>query len=141
MARVAPGVKMTPAFGITAYEHVGIRVCHKGEAIAFYEKLGFALGDDFPEHNALEMENAAGVRINLIYNGARRNNNILMDETVRHPGITHPAFVVPSLDAVVAALTASAIPITEGPVEVGGRRRICFIRDPDGNVIEFDELL
>jgi hypothetical protein len=24
---------------------------------------------------------------------------------------------------------------------IGGRRIICFIRDPDGNVIEFDQLL
>jgi extradiol dioxygenase family protein len=31
-------------------------------------------------------------------------------------------------------------PITEGPVD-WGRRRTCFIRDPDGNVLEFNELV
>lgn len=130
---------MPQAVGITAYEHVDIRVCDKDEAITFCRKLGFELSEDFSEHHALEMENSAGVRINLIDNGTSRAN-ILMDEAVRHPGVTHPAFTVSSLDAVVESLEAGAIPITEGPVEIGDRRRICFIRDPDGNVIEFDEL-
>lgn len=132
---------MQAEFGIRAYEHVGIRVTDRASAIAFYEKLGFRLSEDFPEHTALEMENAAGVRINLIYNGQPRANNILMDEAVKHPGLTHPAFVVDSLDRILASLGELGIEITEGPLELGGRRRICFVRDPDGNVVEFDELL
>ncbi len=129
------------AFGITAYEHVGIRVCDKDAAIGFYEKLGFRVSEDFPEHAALEMANEAGVRINLIYNGVARSNNILMDEAIKHPGHTHPAFVVDSLEHIVSELERAGIALSEGPLEVGGRRRICFIRDPDGNVIEFDEML
>ena len=31
------------------------------------------------------------------------------------------------------------VPITEGPVD-WGRRLTCFLRDPDGNVLEFNEL-
>lgn len=132
---------MASEFGITGYEHVGIRVTDKQAAIAFYQKLGFQLSVDFPEHDALEMENSAGVRINLIYNGVRRENNILMDEPVKHPGLTHPAFTVKSLDAVLESLHRNGLEITEGPLELGDRRRICFIRDPDGNVVEFDELI
>ena len=45
---------------------------------------------------------------------------------------------MPSLDAVIERLRELAIPVTEGPVELE-ERRICFIRDPDGNVLEFDE--
>jgi lactoylglutathione lyase len=132
---------VTVEFGIKAYEHVGIRVCDKAVSVAFYEQLGFHVTEDFPEHAAMEMANSDGVRINLIYNGAARANNILMDEAIKHPGLTHPAFVVASLDACLEALAQADIAITEGPIEIGGRRRICFVRDPDGNVVEFDELL
>jgi extradiol dioxygenase family protein len=31
------------------------------------------------------------------------------------------------------------VTITEGPVD-WGRRLTCFLRDPDGNVLEFNEL-
>lgn len=127
---------------ITAYEHVGIRVSDRDKSVAFYEQLGFALENDLPEHRALVMGTASGVKINLIYNGSRRARgaNILMDETTKHPGVTHPAFVVSSLDAALAQLAELEIPVTEGPVQIEGRR-ICFVRDPDGNVVEFDEYI
>lgn len=32
------------------------------------------------------------------------------------------------------------IQVTEGPKYLGERRRVCFIRDPDGNVLEFDQI-
>lgn len=127
---------------ITGYEHVGIRVSDRDEALRFYESLGFELEDELPEHAALILKCAAGVRINLIYNGRRRSgaSNILMDVDEKHPGVTHPAFVVASLDATMTRLGALGISITEGPVALPNRR-ICFIRDPDGNVVEFDEVL
>lgn len=125
---------------ITAYEHVGIRVSDRDRAVVFYEQFGFVVTEEFVEHAALEMENQAGVRINLIYNAVPRERNILMDEPVKHPGVTHPAFTVKSLDAVIAELNKAGIEISEGPLELE-RRRICFIRDPDANVVEFDELL
>ncbi|MEO1082054.1 MAG: hypothetical protein AAFY29_21025 [Pseudomonadota bacterium] len=35
----------------------------------------------------------------------------------------------------------TGIAITEGSLMIGERRRVLFIRDPDGNVLKFDELL
>ncbi len=127
---------------ITGYEHVGIRVSDRDEALAFYGRLGFRLEEELPEHAALILGTAAGVKINLVTNGTRREGgaNILMDEAAKHPGVTHPAFVVASLDATLAELERLGIPVTEGPVQVEGRR-ICFVRDPDGNVVEFDEYI
>ncbi len=127
---------------IRGYEHVGIRVSDRDEAVAFYEQLGFRLEEDLPEHRALVMATTGGTKINLIYNGRRRAaaSNILMDESDKHPGVTHPAFVVSSLADAMARLEALGIAITEGPVDLGARR-ICFVRDPDGNVVEFDEML
>ena len=128
-------------FKILKYEHVGIRVSSREPAIAFYERLGFRVDVDQPEHQAVEMCNDAGIYINLIYNAQQRSRNILLDEPIKHPGVTHPAFVVDSLDAVMARLNELGVPITEGPVMIGDRRRVCFIRDQDGTVLEFDEIL
>lgn len=130
-------------FGITSYEHVGIRVSDRDAAIRFYEKLGFREVVDLPEHSANEMRSAGGVTINLIFNGVKRdgNRNVLLDEPTKWPGITHPAFVVDDFADLLAMLEREGIRITEGPLMIGERRRACFIRDPDGNVLEFDELL
>ena len=129
-------------FRIEGYEHVGIRVSDRAAATRFYEKLGFREESDLPEHQANEMVNEAGVFINLIFNGVRRPEagNVLQDEPVKHPGITHAAFVIDDLEGMMAALAREHIAITEGPIEIGGRRRVIFIRDPDGNVLEFNEL-
>lgn len=128
---------------ITAYEHVGIRVSDRDEALGFYEKLGFVEEAFFADYPANEMVSAAGVRINLIFNGERRSGsgNILFDEQTRYPGITHPAFVVDDLGALADLCRLEGIVITEGPLDIGTRRKALFIRDPDGNVLEFDEFL
>lgn len=128
---------------IKTIDHVGIRVSDRLVSLAFYESLGFRQTDYFSDHQANEMETPFGVRINLIFNAAKQphSKNVLLDEPVKLPGVTHPAFIVDDLDAMVAWLIASGIPITEGPELIGPRRRALFIRDPDGNVLEFDELL
>ncbi len=125
---------------IIDYEHIGIRVSDRLEALEFYEKLGFIEEKYFPKHQASELVTADGVYINLIFNGAKRDGNILMDEPIKYPGITHPAFIVDDLDRLLEKLEQHNIQVTEEPRYVGERRRICFIRDPDGNVLEFDQI-
>lgn len=130
-------------FRITAFDHIGIRITDREQSIAFYERLGFVQTAIFPEHEANEMETPDGVRINLIMNGAKRagNRNVLMDEPIKLPGHTHPAFIVDDLARLQQQLERSGIHITEGPAAIGPRRMALFIRDPDGNVLEFDQLL
>ena len=130
-------------FRITAFDHIGIRITDREQSIAFYERLGFVQTATFPEHEANEMETSDGVRINLIMNGAKRagNRNVLMDEPIKLPGHTHPAFIVDDLARLQQQLECSGIHITEGPAAIGPRRMALFIRDPDGNVLEFDQLL
>ena len=115
----------------------------RAAATRFYETLGFREESDLPEHQANEMVNEAGVFINLIFNGVKRseNRNLLQDAPEKYPGITHAAFVVDSLAAMMTMLDQAGIEITEGPVQIGERRRTIFIRDPDRNVLEFNELL
>jgi catechol 2,3-dioxygenase-like lactoylglutathione lyase family enzyme len=63
----------------------------------------------------------------------------MLDEPVKWPGYTHGAFVVGSLQTVLDWAAREGVTITEGPVD-WGRRLTCFLRDPDGNVLEFNEL-
>lgn len=130
-------------FDITAYEHVGIRVTDRERALRFYSDiLGFRVLRDLPEYNAIELRSQLGVTINLIVNAVPRPHarNVLIDEPVKFPGVTHPAFVVRSLDETIAVLAAAGVALSEGPLDLG-TRRICFVRDPDGTVIEFDEIV
>ena len=125
---------------IIDYEHVGIRVSDRQNALRFYEKLGFVEERYLPQAQASELVTADGVYINLIFNGIKKARNILMDEPIKYPGMTHPAFIVEDLDRVIQKLEQENIQITEGPIFLGERRRVCFIRDPDGNVLEFDQI-
>jgi len=136
---------MRMSFILGDIDHVGIRVTNRAVAQHFYEKLGFVFDpeEDSPRGQSIGLVNSAGARINLIYNGTGpRAHNVLMDNSHKWPGYTHAAFIVDDLDALVEWLRHEGIPITEGPSLFGhGRRKVCFIRDPDGNVIEFDEIL
>lgn len=127
---------------IRAYDHVGIRVSDRAEALAFYGRLGFRLIAEFPEFSACELRSQAGIYLNLIFNAVQQpgRKNILLDDTIKYPGTTHPCFLIDDLDAFSAWLQAERIEITEGPLTFE-RRRFLFIRDPDGNVLEFGEPL
>jgi len=132
-------------FALTHLDHVGLRVTDLARAQRFYEKLGFTPdpAEESPTSKARGLVNAAGLRIHLIYNGETpAGGNVLMDVPVKWPGYTHAAFIVDDLDALVAWFQAGNIRITEGPSIFGnGRRKVCFIRDPDLNVLEFNQIL
>ena len=128
--------------GIAAYDHVGIRVTDRSRSIGFYQRLGFQIDPEFTDERVAEMVTSSGVRINLIFNGERQpgGHNILLDDPVKLPGYTHAAFVVDDLETILRWAAAEGTAITEGPVD-WGRRITCFLRDPDGNVLEFNQLV
>lgn len=124
---------------IIRINHVGIRVKSLEVARAFYEKLGFEfiIGPVGPEPVAI-MEHPSGININFILNGsAESTENILMDVAVKYTGYTHMALEVTDITAVVSNLQSLEIEITEGPFQIDNGAMLLFIRDPDGNVIEF----
>ena len=131
----------TKPANILSYDHVGIRITDRDVSRAFYQKLGFVETDYLANEQANEMETASGMRINLIMNGAKRPNNanILLDEPIKYAGFTHAAFVVDDIEKLQAWLQANQIAITEGPRQFVPRRITLFIRDPDGNVLEFNQ--
>jgi catechol 2,3-dioxygenase-like lactoylglutathione lyase family enzyme len=126
---------------ILAYDHVGVRVTDVARSLAFYESLGFRVDTRNSTETAREIINDAGVRLNLILNGVPtpRGDNVLMDHSPKWPGFTHAAFVIDNLTAVLQWASRANVAISEGPVD-WGRRITCFLRDPDSNVLEFNEL-
>jgi len=123
---------------ITRINHVGLRVRDLAITRDFYEKLGFEflVGPIGPEPVAI-MEHPSGVNINFILNASpdASPTNLLMDESAKHTGYTHIALEVADAEAVEHQLEAAGIDVTE-TVEFGGAY-FFFVRDPDGNVIEF----
>ena len=58
------------------------------------------------------------------------------------PATRTPLSFIENMDELVAWLRSEGIWISEGPISLGdGRRLTCFIRDPDLNVVEFNEIL
>jgi lactoylglutathione lyase len=123
---------------ITRINHVGLRVRDLALARAFYEKLGFEFlgGPIGPEPVAI-VEHPSGVNINFILNASpdASPTNVLMDESAKHTGFTHIALEITDVDDVKRQLNSHDIVITES-VEFDGAA-FFFVRDPDGNVIEF----
>lgn len=125
----------------TRINHVGIRVKSLPVSRVFYEKLGFVFlaGPLGPEPVAI-MEHPSGVNINLILNAASKlNTNVLMDIPEKHPGYTHIALEVDDIDQTQALLQEKGFLLTGGPIITPEGAVFIFIRDPDGNVIEFHQ--
>ncbi len=124
---------------ITRINHIGLRVRSLDVTRAFYEKLGFEfiVGPIGPEPVAV-MEHPSGININFILNASSdaSKSNVLMDVSEKHTGFTHIALEITDLKAVQRQLSDHGIGITE-TVELPDGPVFFFIRDPDGNVIEF----
>ena len=124
---------------ITRINHVGLRVRDLEVTRAFYEKLGFEfiVGPIGPEPVAV-IEHPSGININFILNASHgaAEENLLMDAVAKHTGFTHVALEITNREEVEAQLAQAGIPITE-TVELPDGTVFFFVRDPDGNVIEF----
>ena len=65
-----------------------------------------------------------------------QEENILSDVPAKHTGFTHIALEINDREAVEKHLAEENIPITE-TVKLPDGTVFFFVRDPDGNVIEF----
>ena len=126
---------------ITGIAHIGIRVHALDRARAFYEFLGFnfVIGPIGPEPVAI-MSHPSGIEINFILNASDISaQNVLMDVKEKYSGYTHIALSVKNVSEVQSALEKKGVTITEGPITFPDGSTSIFIRDPDRNVIEFNQ--
>ena len=125
---------------ILKIDHIGIRVKEKKRATDFYEKLGFELIVDtgFEKGHPIMMQHASGIVLNLLGpSTAQEDENVLMDIDQKHAGYTHMALKIESLAGLETFLNENNIEIT-GRFSFKDMNSV-FVRDPDRNVIEFDE--
>ncbi len=127
---------------ICQIDHVGIRISDLATSRTFYESLGFdtLLDAGFSDGHPLIMRHPCGITLNLLGPSNQPGGNILMDIDEKHTGYTHIALRVKSLARTRQTLADLGIEIT-GSFEFGDTMSALFIRDPDRNVIELDEVL
>ena len=125
---------------IQKIDHIGIRVKEKQRATEFYEKFGFELIVDtgFERGHPIMMRHPSGIVLNLLVpSTVHDDEDVLMDIDQKYAGYTHMALKIESLTDLEAFLN-------ENHIEITGRftfkdMNSLFVRDPDRNVIEFDE--
>ena len=125
---------------IKKIDHIGIRVREKNRSINFYELLGFELIVDtgFEMGHPIMMRHPSGIILNLLGpSSVEEDNNILMDVDAQYAGYTHMALKIDSLAETEAFFNDKGIKVT-GRFTFKDMSAI-FIRDPDRNVIEFDD--
>jgi catechol 2,3-dioxygenase-like lactoylglutathione lyase family enzyme len=119
---------------VLALDHLVLTVADVEASVAFYERLGMR-GETFGDgRRALRFGEQ---KINLHEAGAEFEPYALRPT----PGSADLCFLVEdSLDEVARALAATGVEIELGPVErtgaVGAIESI-YVRDPDGNLVEF----
>jgi catechol 2,3-dioxygenase-like lactoylglutathione lyase family enzyme len=125
--------------GIVGIDHVSLPMQHTDAMVAFYRALGF----DVDERRAGIVSMHVGAQM---INFHRPELWPREQFTLRAPAATPPCgdlcFVWNgSAEALQARLDEIGVAVEEGPVErVGGRRETAmstYVRDPDGNLLEF----
>ena len=125
---------------IQKIDHVGIRVHEEERAVKFYELLGFKVEYKgvFEKGHPIIMRHPSGVVINVLGPADQpETRNILQDEKQKYAGFTHIALRVESLKQTEEFMKEHNVEITE--YFSYGTLNAFFVRDPDGNVLEFDE--
>jgi catechol 2,3-dioxygenase-like lactoylglutathione lyase family enzyme len=119
---------------VVALDHLVLTVADIDATVAFYERLGMR-GETFGDgRRALRFGEQ---KINLHQAGAEFEPYALRPT----PGSGDLCFLVEdSLDEVARALAAAGVEIELGPVErtgAAGAIESIYVRDPDGNLVEF----
>jgi catechol 2,3-dioxygenase-like lactoylglutathione lyase family enzyme len=134
-----------------AAHHTGLTVSDLDRAVEFYTDTfdlpvlsrfsvsgeAFATGVDVPDATGRFAHlDAGGVRLELVEydpEGAPADA-----DSLNRPGATHLGLEVDDLDATYESLPAD-VPTLSAPQTTESGTRICFLRDPEGNLVELLE--
>lgn len=128
-------------------DHLMLGVDDMEAVIAWYrDKLGYEVEkawtvDGLPGIRLAYLIGHGGYRMELIAggHGPKTPDPASFDEHFRMRGYQHACYWVDDVDAVMAELKSRGVeaffPATDFPV--GAERRVAFVKDPEGNIIEF----
>ena len=132
--------------------HIGLTVSDLDRAVDFYQSVfdvpeaarfgvggeAFATGVDIDGASARFVHLDLGsVRLELV--GYEPTGEPRASPTLNQPGATHSGVRVADLDAFYASLPAD-IESVSPPQTTESGTKICFLRDPDGNLVELLEV-
>ncbi|MFT4922870.1 MAG: catechol 2,3-dioxygenase-like lactoylglutathione lyase family enzyme [Haloarculaceae archaeon] len=131
--------------------HVGITVSDLDRAVSFYREVldlpvldrfsvsgeAFATGVDVPAATGRFAHlDADGIRLELVeYDPEGTPAGV---DSINQPGAKHLGLAVDDLDAFYASLPED-VPTLSTPQTTESGTRICFLQDPEGNLIELLE--
>ena len=123
-------------------DRVAIPIDHVDELLTFYEELGFRLNRDHaPNFYSVHL---GDTKINFHAPSVWMSDRFTLRARDATPGCGDFCVVWEGTqDQLHGMLNQNKVPIVEGPVErdgamAGGRRGMStYVRDPDGNLIEF----
>lgn len=127
-------------------DHVAVRVSDLDTAVVFYtEKLGLPL--KFREVDAahgeafafLTLEGGDIELLQRLYDSSNADGPA--NPVPVEPFCPHLAIATDDMDETMAMLADRGVPILKGPLEIPGKVRWLYVRDPDNNVIEFVQWL
>jgi catechol 2,3-dioxygenase-like lactoylglutathione lyase family enzyme len=123
-------------------DHVAIPIENVEEILAFYEEIGFRLDRDRAPH--FYSVHLGNTKINFHAPSVWHSERFTLRGRDAIPGCGDFCLVWEGTeDQLHDMLHKNKVPIVEGPIErdgamAGGRRGIStYVRDPDGNLIEF----
>jgi len=124
--------------GATGFDHVSLPMQHTDAMIAFYRSLGF----DVAEHKAVVSVYVGDEMINFHRPEVWARPAFTLRASAAQPPCGDLCFVWDgSADTLHTRLAGAQAEIVEGPVEREGGRRAratsVYVRDPDGNLLEF----
>ena len=147
---------MTPATQVMKLDHMAIMVTDLERSVQFYrDLLGMARVEDYEEHNIAGVSTAHGlaeVHLKLCIMAAPQNPDITLHVSqiatppsptgrpaINHVPSAHICFTVPDLNATYEALRSRGVEFVSAPIawpEDQGGWTLCFLYDPDGNLVE-----
>jgi lactoylglutathione lyase len=127
------------------FDHAGVSVADLEVSHRFYaEVLGFDIVEDsfaFAEHElrGLVLRNAQGARVELFCRqGSVPTGPHHQLDSTKVQGWFQFALTVPDIEATFAAVVAAgAAPSLAPTTAPDGISKVAFVRDPDGNLVEF----
>jgi catechol 2,3-dioxygenase-like lactoylglutathione lyase family enzyme len=134
-----------PSTALAVVDHAGVSVADLERSERFWrEVLGFEMVEDrfaFPEHDlrGVVLVNVQGARVELF----ERRDSVPTGphhqiESTRRQGWFQFALAVPDIEATFAAVTSAGAEPTLPPTTApDGVTLVAFVRDPDGNLVEF----